>query len=96
MSELNEQLQRISQMMEQAASQGDFTRLAELDQRLFAGLSRRNMANIPADAQPVLHYLATSYQQWIHAAQTEQAQIKEKICQQPSQQQGLQAYIQNS
>ncbi|MGL4270011.1 MAG: hypothetical protein ACRCR6_09545 [Plesiomonas sp.] len=96
MSGLSERLQRLSQAMEQAARSGEFALLAELDQKLLAGLSRLSAAEIPADAQPVLKQLAARYPQWIQAAQAEQAQIREKICQQPSQQQGLQAYIQNS
>lgn len=96
MSALCERLQRLSQAMEQAVSCGDFALLAELDQKLLTGLSRLNGAEIPADAQPVLKQLASRYPQWIAAARSEQAQIRAQICQQPSQQQGLQAYIQNS
>lgn len=96
MSGLAERLQRLSHAMEQAVCSGDFTLLAELDQKLLTGLSRLNSAELPADAMPVLQQLAQRYPQWIMAARSEQAQIREKICQQPSQQQGLQAYIQNS
>lgn len=96
MSGLCARLQRLSQAMELAVSQRDFALLAELDQKLLAGLSRLNGAEIPADVQPVLTQLASRYSQWIAAARSEQALIREKICQQPSQQQGLQAYIQNS
>lgn len=96
MRELSERLQRLSQAMEQAARSGNFVLLAELDQKLLTGLSRLNPAEIPADVQPILKHLAARYPQWIQVVQAEQTQIREKICQQPSQQQGLQAYIQNS
>ncbi|MGL4925314.1 MAG: hypothetical protein ACRC4K_00495 [Plesiomonas shigelloides] len=96
MSGLSERLQRLSQAMEQAVRSGDFTLLAELDQKLLAGLSRLNSAEIPADVQSVLKYLASRYPQWIAAARSEHAQIRAQICRQPLQQQSLQTYIQNT
>ncbi|MGL5990717.1 MAG: hypothetical protein ACRCZT_03470 [Plesiomonas sp.] len=96
MSDLSDRLQRLSQAMEQAVRSGEFALLAELDQKLLAGLSRLSASDISADVQRVLKHLAARYPQWIQAVQAEQAQIRGKICQQTTQKQGLQAYIQNS